>query len=46
MRYDFSNGWRVAVNGTNLTDKEYASCTCMCFYGSPRAVELTLTKTW
>lgn len=47
VRYDFANGWRVAVNGTNLADKEFvASCTYMCFYGEPRTVELTLTRTW
>lgn len=47
VRYDFANGWRVAMNGTNLTDREIvASCTYMCFYGEPRTVELTLTKAW
>lgn len=47
VRYDFANGWRAALNATNLADKTFvASCTYMCFYGEPRTVQLTLTKTW
>lgn len=45
--YDFANGWRVALNGQNLTDKTYVqNCTYACFYGEPRSVQLTLTRTW
>ncbi|MDO9002947.1 MAG: TonB-dependent siderophore receptor [Aquabacterium sp.] len=39
--------WRLALNATNLTDKDYvASCTFGCFYGEPRKVIGTVTYRW
>jgi iron complex outermembrane receptor protein len=39
--------WRLALNATNLTDKDYvASCTFGCFYGEPRKVIGTVSYRW
>ncbi|MBW7900092.1 MAG: TonB-dependent siderophore receptor [Rhodocyclaceae bacterium] len=39
--------WRLALNVTNLTDKDYfASCTYGCFFGEPRKVIGTVTYRW
>ncbi len=40
--YDFGK-WALAVNGTNLFDKEYVTCTYSCFYGEPRKVVVAAT---
>ncbi|PZQ52472.1 MAG: TonB-dependent siderophore receptor [Rhodovulum sulfidophilum] len=40
--YDFGK-WSLAVNGTNLFDKDYVNCTYSCFYGEPRRVVVGAT---
>ena len=40
-------GWRLALNATNLEDKEYiASCWDTCYYGGARTVIGTLRRRW
>jgi iron complex outermembrane recepter protein len=46
--YD-TQGWKIAVNATNLADKIYiqrCSDLTQCFYGSRRTVFVTLGKKW
>jgi len=39
--------WRLAVNATNLFDKTYInSCYSTCWYGRPRAVDVSLRFNW
>lgn len=39
--------WKIALNATNLTDKNYvASCTYGCFYGEPRKVVASVSYRW
>jgi len=39
--------WRLALNASNLTDKNYlALCPYRCFYGEPRNVTATATYRW
>jgi len=48
LHYDRA-GWRFAVNGSNLTDKEYVSrCSSIvdCFYGLRRVVTASVTRHW
>ncbi|MBP5855902.1 TonB-dependent receptor [Marivibrio halodurans] len=41
------NGWEVALNATNLFDREYfASCTYGCFYGDARTLIGTIGYEW
>lgn len=48
MRYDFGN-WRLQLNASNLTDKQYIT-TCnssfWCYYGYPRSVSATAIYQW
>lgn len=48
VRYDFGN-WRLQLNASNLTDKEYiATCNSSywCYYGYPRSVTATARYQW
>ncbi len=48
VHYDVGN-WRLQVNASNLTDKEYiATCNASywCYYGYPRAVSATARYQW
>ena len=41
------DGWRLALNATNLFDNEYiAACTYGCFYGATRTVIGTVAYRW
>jgi iron complex outermembrane receptor protein len=49
VRYHFDRHWRLAVNASNLLDKEYALCTdpvATCNYGQARTVLATLRYQW
>lgn len=47
ISYTTADNWRVALNATNLFDKDYvASCTYGCFYGEPLNVSLSVGKKW
>lgn len=45
-RIDWQN-WRLAVNGSNLSDRTYlAACSTTCTYGTGRTVFATLAYSW
>lgn len=48
MLISYSTGpWRLALNVSNLTDKNYViSCQGDCFFGEPRKVTGSLSYRW
>ncbi|WP_411704701.1 TonB-dependent siderophore receptor [Edaphovirga cremea] len=46
-RYDFNKNWRLQVNASNLTDREYVSaCDYWCYYGEGRNLSANITYLW
>ncbi|WP_224653311.1 TonB-dependent siderophore receptor [Pectobacterium versatile] len=47
IAYDFSKDWRLQVNATNLTNREYVSaCNYWCYYGEGRNVSANVSYRW
>lgn len=47
IAYDFSKDWRLQVNATNLTNREYVSaCDFWCYYGEGRNVNVNVSYRW
>ncbi|WEF12851.1 TonB-dependent siderophore receptor [Pectobacterium actinidiae] len=47
IAYDFSKDWRLHVNATNLTNREYVSaCNYWCYYGEGRNVSANVSYRW
>ncbi|KEA62516.1 Ferrichrome-iron receptor [Marinobacterium lacunae] len=49
LSYRVNNNWRLALNGTNLADKEYVSACSSesaCFWGPGRRIVGSLTYNW
>lgn len=47
VAYDFTKDWRLQVNATNLTNKEYVSvCNYWCYYGEGRTLNANITYRW
>ncbi|RBP62473.1 TonB-dependent siderophore receptor [Brenneria salicis] len=47
IAYDFTKNWRLQVNATNLTNKEYVSaCDFWCYYGEGRNVSANISYRW
>ncbi|WP_367273039.1 hypothetical protein [Candidatus Symbiopectobacterium sp.] len=47
MAYDFTKDWRLQVNATNLSNREYVSvCNYWCYYGEGRVFNANLSYRW
>ncbi|MCW2349154.1 TonB-dependent siderophore receptor [Sphingobium sp. B12D2B] len=47
IAYNLTDEWRLAVNATNLFDKDYyITCNWSCFFGEPRRVIASLRYRW
>ncbi|BES83634.1 ligand-gated channel [Pectobacterium araliae] len=47
IAYDFSKDWRLQVNATNLTNREYVSaCNYWCYYGEGRNINANISYRW
>ncbi|MCW2475177.1 MULTISPECIES: TonB-dependent siderophore receptor [unclassified Symbiopectobacterium] len=47
VAYDFTKDWRLQVNATNLSNREYVSvCNFWCYYGEGRVFNANLSYRW